>query len=189
MNEAAKGESALLIASGSGHEDLAIFLLDKGANPDAADQHGITALHYAFLKGLTAARNLHIFSDEGFAYYMRPDMLSLVKALLAHGANPNVRLEKEVQNFGPIMGSSAPDYLGSATPFMLAAATGDVAGMRLLAAAGADARLTTTGNRTLDTQGGTSALMLAARGGSRLRNTPDLAENLSKRQIGSGAGL
>jgi ankyrin repeat protein len=37
----------LVLASASGQEDLAIFLLDKGANPNARDTLGATALHYS----------------------------------------------------------------------------------------------------------------------------------------------
>ena len=60
------GMSALVLAAHSGNGDVAILLLDKGADPNAAGI-GYTALHAAALR----------------------DDLSLVKALLAHGADPN----------------------------------------------------------------------------------------------------
>ena len=65
------GASALVVAAHSGHGGVAMLLLDKGADPNAAGV-GYTALHAAVLR-----------SD-----------LDLVKALLAHGANPNAPITK-----------------------------------------------------------------------------------------------
>lgn len=44
--------SALVIASAGGYEDLAMYLLEQGANPKAADANGMTSLHYAMRDGL-----------------------------------------------------------------------------------------------------------------------------------------
>ena len=82
-------------------------------------------------------RSLNPFSYMNFMY--RPNMPGLVDALLAHGANPNVRLTK-----GPEYPFSAYGVNPTgATPFMLAAATYDVGIMHALAAAGADPNLPT----------------------------------------------
>ena len=43
------GTSALVLAAHSGHGELAVLLLEKGARPDAA-QSGYTALHAAVLR-------------------------------------------------------------------------------------------------------------------------------------------
>jgi ankyrin repeat protein len=171
------GDTALLVASASGHEALAIFLLDKGADPNAAERNGITALHYAMLKGLV--RMVGINQRRPFAPYLyRPNMVELVKALLARGANPNARLVSATvpQESGPGYGKIiriANNISGSinptgATAFMMAAVSYDASLMRILAAAGADPLLATE-------EGGVTALMVAA-GVNRQREsdlTPD----------------
>ena len=109
------GTTVLVMASHSGHGALAAFLLDNGADPNDAGA-GYTALHAAVLRG----------------------DLDLVKALLAHGENPNTQITKatpmtrEGQNF------VLPAPLLGATPFSLAAKFLEVGIMRVLAARGAD---------------------------------------------------
>jgi hypothetical protein len=79
--------------------------------------------------------------------------LEFVKALLAHGANPNARLEKRPPLFGFGGGWFRANYVG-ATPFILAALGGQPAIMRTLLAAGADPLITA--------KDGSTALMAAA---------------------------
>ena len=141
--------SALVVASAGNHEALAAFLLDKSADPNAADGNGITALHYALLKGISLLGGV----ESGAKYYccasywLRPNMPELVKALLAHGANPNVRLVQAPPRLR-LLYRSRLISLDGATPFLLAAAAGDVSVMRVLAAGGADPLLATKGNTT-----------------------------------------
>ena len=131
---AANGASAVVIAAHSGHTALAEFLLDKGANANAAGA-GYTALHAALLRG---------DSD-------------LVKALLAHGADPNIPLVKGT----PVRRSSVDWALNfswvGGSPIWLAAKFGDPEMMRALAAAG--------GNATTALKDGTTPLMAALGGG------------------------
>lgn len=112
---AASGTSATVVAAHSGHGELAAFLLEKGADPDAGEA-GYTALHAAILR-----------EDE-----------DLVGALLAHGADPNAPLLKPT----PTRRQSADFFLApafvGATPFWLAARFGAPNMMRLLAEHGAD---------------------------------------------------
>jgi uncharacterized protein len=112
------GVSALVLATRSGHEKLAQFLVEKGADPNAAAA-GYTALHAAVLMG----------------------NLELVKTLMAHGGNPNAPLIKGT----PIRRNAADlelrvDVMG-ATPFLLAAKYAETSMMRVLLAGGADPRL------------------------------------------------
>ncbi len=142
VNEATPdGTSALVMASASGREALSIFLLEKGADPNAADGYGATALHYAMLQGLVSMNGISLANYV--SYLFRPSMQELVKALLAHGANPNARIAK-----GPrLAGRTLRGAIG-ATPFLLAAAAADPLTMRILAERGADPLLATEKNLT-----------------------------------------
>jgi uncharacterized protein len=150
---ARKDLNTLLVAIASGREQFAIFLVEHGANPNAADDRGTTALHYALQQGLS---NLNgVAHDPQYAaldFLFRANMAELVKVLLDHGANPNARILKRTP---PLRIGDRPkiDLIG-ATPFLLAAATGDVKVMKLLLAKGADPLLTT--------EDGTTPLMAAA---------------------------
>jgi len=136
--------NAVVVASASGREAMAIFLLEKGADPNAVDGNGIAALHYALLKGMTTVSNIKF--DPYVEYLFRDNMVELVKALLAQGANPNARMGQAPSRFALMYRPRL--RLPGATPFFLAAATGDVNVMRILAAGGADPRLPTTANTT-----------------------------------------
>jgi ankyrin repeat protein len=112
------GSSALILAAHSGHTRAAEMLLDTGADANA-DAVGYTALHAAVLR-----------SD-----------LALVKALLAHGANPNASITKGT----PVRRNSEdfelPKTLVGATPYLLAAKFLEADIMRALAVGGADTRM------------------------------------------------
>ena len=133
--------TALVIAAASGHERLAILLLDRGADPNAADGNGITALHNAVQRGLTSLVGTR-FDDD---YRVQPPNLpELAKALIARGANVNARIAANDPR-GP---DGTPFTMKGATPYFLAAVSGDAPLMRLFASSGADVRLTAEGDVT-----------------------------------------
>jgi ankyrin repeat protein len=125
------GTSALVLAAHSGQGNVAAVLLDKGADPNAAGS-GYTALHAAVLR-----------SD-----------VTMVKALLAHKADPNIRIAR-----GTPVRRNTTDFnllatLIGSTPYLLAARYLEPGIMRTLAAGGADPKMTMPD--------GATALMLAA---------------------------
>jgi ankyrin repeat protein len=138
----------LIVAAHSGREKLAMFLLDKGANPRATDAFGITALHYALYGGLRAIMGMPRRETDRFGW-LRENQPELVKALLLKGADPNARIGKNfpTYDYAPIARSIGNDHpqlsMVGITPYMLAAASGDVAMMRTLVEGRGDPKLQT----------------------------------------------
>jgi ankyrin repeat protein len=112
------GLTALVEAAHSGNEDVGVLLLEKGADPNASAA-GYTPLHAVVLRS----------------------GVRLANALLAHGADPNLRMTKGT----PVRRNSEdfelPATLIGATPYFLAAKFLEPAIMRALASAGADTHL------------------------------------------------
>ena len=146
----AQNPSPLVMATASGHEALSLFLLERGADPNAADAYGWTALHHAVPEGWAAMSGFLFrpFHDP----VRRPNMPKLVEALLSRGANPNARVTRRFSRLA--MFTFRENNPVGGTPFALAAAAGDVRIMRMMLAAGADPNLAL--------EDGTTALMLAA---------------------------
>ena len=144
--------SALVAAAARGHEDVALFLLEKGADPKVADSNQITALHYAMLQGLAHMGGIPTHLNNS-AHVHRPTMRALVRELLARGADPNARIGDLA--FLPGLPAITPKLsLSGVTPLMLAAAAADLSLTRVLLEAGADPLLASEKNST--------ALMVAA---------------------------
>ena len=141
----ADGNTALVIAAHSGHGSLAAYLLDEGADANAAPL-GYTALHAAVVRGNLLDRDVRNLDPGAGA--------SLVRALLAHGADPNARLVKgtPVRRWSHDFAFMAR-WVG-ATPLWLAAKFLEVEMMRVLVEAGADLGLASSN--------GTTPLMAAA---------------------------
>jgi uncharacterized protein len=141
------GVSVMVLAAHSGFTDLVDFLLDTGADPNAAGA-GFAALHEAIMR-----------RDE-----------TLVRTLLAHGASSTLPLK----DWTPTRRQSSdfhfePELVG-ATPFWLAARYTQPAVMKLLIERGADPLFVHRSDRVVDGRGGkayehqsqaTTALMAA----------------------------
>jgi ankyrin repeat protein len=141
-NAAAGGYTPLLVATVRGQVELALFLLDQGADPNVADA-GFTPLHWAVSTWENGTSNpVYGFEDPMSGIPDRQAKLKLVKALLAHGADPNVRMKRR-----PPLSGGYTDVAG-ATPFLLASSVDDVEMMRILQTAGADPKLVTATNTT-----------------------------------------
>jgi ankyrin repeat protein len=153
VDEAAlDGTTPLMAAVYSGHWDLATYMLEQGADPNA-DAAGYTALHWAAGSWDTV---LSKSADQYLWLAARgPGKVELVQALLKHGANPNARMKKFPPGRGGNSNGNGSDLkVAGLTPFMLAAKAADVRVMRALLEAGADPRARSDDN--------TSALMTAA---------------------------
>ena len=146
------GLTALLVATVRGHTTLAKLLLEKGADPNVATS-GFAAIHWAAgaWKGdfMTSGAGRGI-SPEADAEWgavsglQGAAKLDLTGALLAYGADPNVRLERAP----PVVGTGRYRTDLGSTPFLLAARAADVTVMRILAAHGADPRMVADDNTT-----------------------------------------
>jgi ankyrin repeat protein len=139
------GSTALLVATVRGHVPLALLLLDRGADPNVLDA-GFAPLHWAagtWENGL--ANPVYGFVDPIGGIPDRDAKLRLVKALLAHGANPNLQMTTRPPGFGGTGTGGYNDAVG-ATPFIVAANASDVEVMRILLAGGANPHLVSKTN-------------------------------------------
>jgi ankyrin repeat protein len=143
VNETAgDGASALVIAAVNAHWELGASLLDRGADPNAAAQ-GWAPLHQVI-----RTRTLNIGQFPHPVPTGRLSSLDLARMLIDHGANVNAPMTRDFRD-----GYRYARRQG-ATPLLLAARGADFQMMRLLAANGADPRVTDTAH--------SDALMLAA---------------------------
>jgi ankyrin len=143
------GTHPLVAAITNNHLELAMFLLDKGANPNAADNFYKRTPLFAAVE----MRNPDFTRDTPPPLPDKRDPMDLIKALLAKGANPNARM-----NTTPFRGfyqvSANWVNFDGQTAFIRAALNGDVTLMRLLLERGADPNIATNE--------GSTALMAAA---------------------------
>jgi ankyrin repeat protein len=140
------GSGALHLAVANDQWDLAVHLLDRGANANA-DKPGFTPLHYAIFNRRVNTGSITMFPvPRG-----KVDSLTLIKDLVKHGADVNARMTREPADRW--IGRGTFDKIG-ATPFLLAAHKFDIPLMKTLLDLGADPKLTTND--------GTTALMLSS---------------------------
>ena len=165
------GVSALMLALTKRHEDLALLLLDRGADPnyDRRDAARTARARAGGTRGpatvAAAAESVDFAGYTALHVAAATGQHRALRALLAAGAAPDAPMDRpkrftdafEVGVFAS-PGAGRLTQRGT-TPFMVAAKTVDVEAMRILAAAGADPFATT--------DDGTTALILAAGLGKR----------------------
>ncbi|MBO0751333.1 MAG: ankyrin repeat domain-containing protein [Bradyrhizobiaceae bacterium] len=142
------GQTALIVASTMGNTDIVALLLDNGADPNIKDANTFTALH-------AAVRD----SDYGTDHASRVTAAATVKVLLAHGANPNARIDQKKQTVRAV---NEVSFQG-ATPLALAAEVNSLDAIKELVKGGADPKIAT--------EQGTTPLMLAVGAGTDVQRT------------------
>ena len=143
--------TALIIASGMVHTKVVELLLDNGANPNAVEWIGYTALGWVVRDG-----------GYGIDFANKDKVVDIVKLLLKHGADPNFRMMNQKSK------TSTDLSLTGATPLVLAAETNNTAAVKALMEAGADPKATTVQ--------GTNAVMMAAGAATSVQRMRDPEE-------------
>jgi ankyrin repeat protein len=146
---AAEKTTPLVLAVSNGHYDLAKYFVEHGADPNLANIQGLTAL-YGVLDVQWAG---HSWFPNPVTAQEKTSYLELMKILLAHHADVNAKLAKKTWFRTLAHDATWVDPAG-ASAFWRAAQATDLDAMKLLLAAGADPKISTTG--------GDSPLMVAA---------------------------
>jgi ankyrin repeat protein len=135
----ADAASPLLIAAVNGQFDIAMYLLENGANPNLASDAGATPLYSAI--------NVHwapksFYPQPRAHLQQKASYLDLAKALLERGADPNARVQRKIWYTSYNFDNLRIDESG-ATPFWRAAYASDIEAMKLLVSYGADPHIRT----------------------------------------------
>jgi ankyrin repeat protein len=134
------GSTPLVLALLNGQYDLAVTLIERGANPNIATSTDNVSPLFATLQTRWALKFTGNPQPRAQAAAENEHM-AVLKALLDAGADPNVRISKHLWHF-EWEGKIGLDITG-ATPFWRAAFAQDVEAMKLLASYGADPHIPT----------------------------------------------
>jgi len=149
----------MVMALINGHYDVAAFLIEQGADPNIGDATGRTPLY--------AAVDDHSMPESNLPAPREVDnklgSLDVVNLLLAHGADVNVQLKKQVPYRTKVDRGADTMLTTGTTPILRAAKAGDVPVMQTLLSKGA--------NVNLATRFGITPLMAAAGLGTKEEDT------------------
>src|SRR6266481_7464433 len=164
------GLTPLLIASAMGQAKAVDLLLDNGADPNAVDANGYAPLH-------KVVRD----SDYGIDVERKDAILTIVKSLLKHGADPNLRIKQDKSKAAAEIKAGANAFYGKrtavtvteiilqgATPLVLAAEVNNLDVIKALVEAEADPNIAT--------ESGTTPLIMASGAGTDVQRARELPE-------------
>ena len=164
------GLTALMVASAMVHPDAVNALLEAEADTNLVDSNGYGALH-------KVVRD----SDYGIDPNRKNDVVAIVKTLLKHGANPNLRVQQDKEKAADEIKRGANAFYGrrtaltvteitltGATPVLLAAEVNNLDAIKVLVEAGADPNIAT--------ESGTTPLMMASGAGTDVQRAREPEE-------------
>jgi ankyrin repeat protein len=151
----------MIVAIINGQYDLAVSFLERGGDPNLANDDGVTPL-FAALNNEWALRTWYPQPTAGSQ--QQASYLELLEALLKAGADPNARTRSHIWYAAYNTGRMGVDFTG-ATPFWRAAYALDVDAMRLLVRYGADPNVPTVTYGALRRDKDPSGLPAIAGGG------------------------
>ena len=137
-----RGTSPLLLAVQNGHFELAIALVDAGADPNDV-RTGFTPLHT--ISWVRKPDSSDVSDPATPAGSGRLTSLQFVREIVKRGAKVNLRLDKGTPK---VPNTSSRIESEGATPFLLAADRSDIPLMRMLLELGADPLLPNFNNTT-----------------------------------------
>ena len=161
LPSAGDGTTPITLAIINGQYDLALAFLQRGANPNLANDDGVAPL-FATLNNEWALRTW--YPQPTAQQQQRASYLELLEALLKAGADPNARTRSHIWYAAYNTGRMGVDFSG-ATPFWRAAYALDVEAMRLLVKYGADPDIPTMSYGTARRANDPSGLAPAPPGG------------------------
>ena len=135
-----RGVSAPVMAIINGHFDVAAYLVDRGVNPNLADDTGRTALFSAVDFSTVPQDNRP--SPPGIIE-QEVGALQLIGKLIEKGANVNAQLTKQQPYRAKLDRGDDTMLTTGTTPLLRAAKAADIPAMKVLLAAKADVNLAT----------------------------------------------
>lgn len=139
----ANGTRPLVVATTNNHIELALYLLEKGADPNASDNFWKRTPLFAAVE----MRNPDFARESPPPVADTRNPMDLIKALLDRGANPNARTNTTPPR-GFMQGTASWVSFDGQTPFIKAALAGDITLMHLLLKHGADPNIATNEGST-----------------------------------------
>ncbi len=138
----------LIVATINGRYDIAKYLLDHGADPNATEIEGLTPL-YAVVASRWApvAWTPTASTTDSGIVQQKVTHLELMKMLLDRGADPNAKIAKTPWYNPPHHAQRWVEWAGT-TPLWRAAQSTDLEAVKLLVAYGADGQIPSDENTT-----------------------------------------